>query len=323
LKTTSVSVVIPTYNRSCLLTQALDSVLGQTQPPQEVIVIDDGSRDDTRARVDPYRDRVRYIYQENQGVSAARNRGVREATGEVVAFLDSDDVWHPCKLQCQLQALADHPALALLGTGVIEWPGEFPDVPAPTAADLLPIPYRRLVVKNYFTTSSLLARREALARVGPFDTSMSGPEDYDLWLRVANIAPVAKLNLPLTGYRYVPGSLSSHAVRMEADMQRILRKLDERSAWEGDRSLRRKAHSYCDFSCAVMHADAGSRLRAVVHVLRSLARYPWPFERGEVRTPLARPKLLGVTLWRLLAHPALQELYRGTAAKEPGCQSPT
>src|SRR5208337_4579078 len=114
----SVSVVIPTYNRGELLIETIESILAQTAKPGEVIVVDDGSTDDTQERLARYADRVRYVRQPNQGVAAARNHGVREARGKWIAFIDSDDVWHPRKLECQLRVLADHPDLGILGTAL-------------------------------------------------------------------------------------------------------------------------------------------------------------------------------------------------------------
>src|ERR1700722_18304182 len=110
-----VSVVIPTYNRAHAVPGAIESALGQTLAPSEVIVVDDGSEDGTRERLMPYMDRIVYIYQENQGVSSARNNGIRAAKGDLIAFLDSDDVWHPRKLELQLQFLQEHAEIALVG----------------------------------------------------------------------------------------------------------------------------------------------------------------------------------------------------------------
>ena len=115
----SISIVIPTYNRAGTIERALDSVFAQTFQDFEVIVVDDGSRDATRERVALYGDRVRYIYQENQGCSAARNRGIAEARGAFVAFLDSDDEWLPLKLDVQVRYLETHPEVdfvACMGT---------------------------------------------------------------------------------------------------------------------------------------------------------------------------------------------------------------
>src|SRR4051812_1301977 len=99
-----VSVIIPTYNSAALLAQAIASVLAQSVLPAEIIVVDDGSTDATEQLVQCHGSRVKYVRQRNQGVSAARNRGVASASGEFIAFLDADDVWHPRKLELQMAA---------------------------------------------------------------------------------------------------------------------------------------------------------------------------------------------------------------------------
>ena len=104
-----VSVVIPTFNYGHCVVDAVESALGQTYSPVEVIVVDDGSTDDTRARLEPYRDRINYVHQPNQGLSAARNTGIRAARGPLVALLDSDDAFHPRKLELQVAYLRAHP----------------------------------------------------------------------------------------------------------------------------------------------------------------------------------------------------------------------
>ena len=122
-----VSVVVPTYDYGCFVAEAVASALAQTYPHREVIVVDDGSTDDTREVLAPYSDRIRYIFQSNQGLSAARNTGIRAAQGEFIALLDSDDVWHPRKLEVQMHFLHDLPEVGLLGTDLFmdqrsHWP---------------------------------------------------------------------------------------------------------------------------------------------------------------------------------------------------------
>jgi glycosyltransferase involved in cell wall biosynthesis len=293
----TVSVIIPTFNSALLVTQAVDRALAQTTPPAEVIVIDDGSTDDTRQRLAAYRDRILYLYQPNQGVAAARNRGLKRATGQFVAFLDADDLWHARKLELQLEVMASHPELALLGTGRCDPK----DLDRPLAAgSVRTIAWRDLAVKNYLTASSVLVRRSVLEQVGEFDTSLQGPEDYDLWLRFAEIAPVAILDQTLTGYRDVPGSLSRQAQSMGDGMRRILRKLDEKDAWGGDRLLRRKAYGYCSYSCAYMNRAAGRHFRALGELARSVFSYPFPYRRSEIRFPLARLRMWPIIMARLM-----------------------
>ena len=300
-KPAPVSVVIPTYNSARFVTQAIDSLLAQTAPPAEIIVVDDGSTDDTRDRLLPYRGRILYLPQQNGGVSAARNHGVQRATGAFVAFLDADDVWHPRKLELQMEAFRRQPELGLLGTDCFDWPARsFPEVNPATATGVDVIPWEWLVVRNYLSTSSVVVRRALLERVGPFDTGMQGPEDRDLWLRVAEIAPVGNLHLPLMGYRLVPGSVSKQAHRCQAGMRRILDRVGERRGWGGRWWLRRKAHSYIDHSCAYLFDAAGNRGTALLNLVQSFAWYPFPYRRDEVATRFERPKRLLVVLLRLL-----------------------
>src|SRR6185436_1211829 len=111
-----VSVVIPTYNRAHLVAQTLESVFAQTWPRLQVIVIDDGSKDDTEGAVAPFRDRIRYVKQENAGLAEARNHGMRLASGDFIAWLDSDDLWVPEKIALQMAALQLHPDNVLSAT---------------------------------------------------------------------------------------------------------------------------------------------------------------------------------------------------------------
>src|SRR5439155_21201671 len=119
----------PTFNCGHLVTQAVESVLAQTVRVAEVIVVDDGSTDNTAERLRPFLGRVRYVRQENAGVSAARNAGVGLAGGDFVAFLDADALWHPRKVELQLQVFDRHPTVDLVGTRPFAWPDSpFPAV---------------------------------------------------------------------------------------------------------------------------------------------------------------------------------------------------
>jgi glycosyltransferase involved in cell wall biosynthesis len=296
----------------------VESVLAQSVVPGEIIVVDDGSRDDTVERLAPYEGRVRFLRQENQGVAAARNTGLAQASGDFIAFLDADDAWHPQKLERQLQAFARFPDAGLVGTEIWEGPtpGDFPvangdkgaggekgSVPQEKHRDQTPlrvdwVPLQRLVVKNCFTTSSVMVRRQLLERVGSFDPQLHGPEDYDLWLRIAEVAKIGILRTRLTYHRTIPGTLGNQVATMEAGMERILHKLDGRGAWQGRPLLRRKAYSYFHYSCALMHRKVGNRGAALARLVRSVAWYPWPYRRSEVRIRMARPKVLLMTLVR-------------------------
>ena len=111
-----VSVVIPSFNYARFLVDCVDSALAQTYPHREIIVVDDGSTDNTRQVLEHYGDKIVYIHQSNQGLSQARNTGIHAAKGEFIALLDSDDLWHPRKLELQIRCMKDHPEIGLLAT---------------------------------------------------------------------------------------------------------------------------------------------------------------------------------------------------------------
>ncbi len=183
-----VSIIIPTYNRAHLVCEAIDSALAQTYPHKEVIVVDDGSTDDTRGIVSRYGNAVRYIYQENRGVSAARNHGFREARGEYVLFLDSDDTLMPDALSNLLSILeGDESIAAAFGDGLFVGPDRRPlgTVSARRASGLEPS-FADAVIDIPAALQSFLFRRAVLDKLnGPFDEAMWGYEDWDILMRLA------------------------------------------------------------------------------------------------------------------------------------------
>ncbi len=291
-----VSVIIPTYNAARYITEAIDSALAQTHPVAEILVIDDGSTDDTEARVRHYGGRVRYFHQPNSGVASARNRGLEEARGDVIAFLDADDVWHPEKLRIQLTALAQRPDLGAVGTQRFDWPGDgYPELDSTgTRISITPISWAKLVVKNTLDTSAIVVRSGLMKDIGQFDTRLQGPEDFDLWLRIAEVAAIGQINLPLTGYRNSPGSVSKQADRMLRDKYKMLRNLDRRSAWGGRRLLRRKAYSFANYASFLAFREADRQGAALECLVRSFAWYPFPYLRMD--TPVSFPRAKGLIL---------------------------
>jgi glycosyltransferase involved in cell wall biosynthesis len=191
-----VSVVIPTYNRAALVVDAVESVLRQSWPIIEIIVADDGSTDDTMARLATFGDKIQILALPHVGRPAvARNAALKIARGEYVAFLDSDDLMMPHKLEQQVRIMEQHPEAALVYAD-----GYFfdRDLAHPIGRVLDGAPkfsgdvFDRLLRGNYFFVATLLVRRSCLVDVGPFDESPErvGVEDYDLWLRLAARYPV-------------------------------------------------------------------------------------------------------------------------------------
>jgi glycosyltransferase involved in cell wall biosynthesis len=269
-----VSVVIPTRDRSRLLALTLRSVLWQREVDLEVVVVDDGSSDDTGDLVTGLADpRIRLVRHDTaQGVSAARNRGIAQARGEWVAFLDDDDLWAPDKLARQLQA-AHRSRRTWVYTGAVNVDQHLqvleggPPPPPDRVVELLgsynPVPAG---------ASNVIVRADALASVGPFDTGLRNNEDWDMWIRLARLGPPTWVRRPLVALRVHPGNASRNMDRMLQELDVIADRyripVDRAAhyrwaAWSCLRAGRRPA-ALRYYAHAVRVGDLTSVARAVV-----------------------------------------------------------
>ena len=185
-----VSVIIPTYNRSSVLSRAIDSVLRQSFRDFELIVVDDGSTDNTKNLIEQYSDQITYIYQDNKGVSAARNLGLKHATGEWVAFLDSDDEWKKKKLEKQIAFIEKNP-LFQWSHGNEKWlrNGKHLNqkkIHQKSGGDI----FERSLHLCLISPSTVIIKRDLLQRMNGFDPEFIVCEDYDLWLRILKDFPI-------------------------------------------------------------------------------------------------------------------------------------
>jgi glycosyltransferase involved in cell wall biosynthesis len=276
-----VSVVVPTYNYARFLCQAVDSVLAQSYPFLEIIVVDDGSTDNTREVMSRYSadPRVRYIYQENQHLSAARNTGIREAQGEFIALLDSDDFWAPEKLERQVQWANKHPDAGLIATNIFTF-GEG-ETPAPSVRQTTyPMDGTRYNLQDLleftpFSPSSVLIPRPIFETIGLFDIELRSVEDLDMWLRIAERYPVWRINQALTGNRVTRGSMSTAADRMLENHLYALNKLFASNSPQRLPSyLRRIAEARMYVHISWMRHCTRDRAGAVRDILHSM--WLWP-----------------------------------------------
>jgi glycosyltransferase involved in cell wall biosynthesis len=209
----TVSVVIPAYNSAHLLPDAVRSVLGQTRPPDEVIVVDDGSTDDTPSVLAEFGNRLRIVaHAENRGLPAARNTGIRAATGSLIALLDADDAWLPRMVEKQVEEFARHPDLGLCFTAL-------QDCDAALRPHGKAWPKRRRSAEWVFEElylhafpmppSTVFVRRAVFDQAGYFDESMIKKQDIECWLRIAMLFKVSCINEPLCLRRLHPGSLTN------------------------------------------------------------------------------------------------------------------
>lgn len=206
-----ISVIIPTYNRAHCLMQAYESVVAQSYDNIEVIIVDDGSTDDTAHVVEGITsESVRYIWQENSGPSQARNTGIRNTTGQYIAFLDSDDVWLPGKLRKQMACFECNENIGLVASAY-NGCNEMLEIIKPMVSEVTSSKKIRklLPVRNFLPTPSVIVKKECLDRVGCFDESLRFAEDWDLWIRIAQEYEILYLHEPLVNVRNSTESLSS------------------------------------------------------------------------------------------------------------------
>ena len=217
-----VSVIIPCYNAMAFVGQAIESALSQTYPHTEVLVVDDGSTDESARVIRSYGNRIISISQGNAGVSAARNVGIKASTGEFIAFLDADDYWLPRKLTMQIPMFDD------MGIGLVHayhyWVDisgiPFKELCYDTAGDV----FHQLLQGCTIGISSVVIRRDLIDRIGPFDTALQGAADLDMWLRSALQCKVQIVKELLGCHRLVPDSMSADYEHMVRDLVRVLEK---------------------------------------------------------------------------------------------------
>ncbi len=234
----AVSAIIPVYNQERYLASAVDSVLGQSFRDFEVIVVDDGSTDRTPDVIASYGDRIRAFRKPNGGVATALNLGIRQARGESVAWLSSDDLWEPRKLERQVEALRGNPKAGLVYTDVwvIDADGRVLRRTPPPSNETGQQFLRALLRRCFVNGTSVLVRREVFDAVGLFDEKLQIATDYDMWLRIAQAGfEFVHLPEPLARYRVHPeqDSYTKGGSMRRAGKRVVARALHRMGSWQG------------------------------------------------------------------------------------------
>lgn len=286
-----VSVIVTTFNQAPYIGDALSSVLAQTHKPFEVIVVDDGSTDETPNRIAPYHDRVRYIHQANQGVAASRNTGIRAATGDLLAFLDGDDLWDPEKLEIQVRVQKENSASGIIVTDGVSFDeagvraqslfrhvhaafeGSWPSITTQC--------YWNMIRRNLISTCTQIMIPAAVLRdVGLSDTRFKIGSDYDLYLRIAARYPITFVAKPLMRWRFLSSSASGPAqlryLNWSVDIIRALKKqLGERPARDHREIRKRISQTVFEVAeAAYYYGRAGNRSWAARYLSRLLIDNP-------------------------------------------------
>jgi len=207
-----VSVIIPTYNRSTLITETIDSVLAQTYLDFELIIVDDGSTDNTLEVLSMYGERIKIIQQDNQGQGSARNTGINSSRGELIAFLDSDDLWKPNKLEIQYELIKKKPDLAWVYSDAEAFDGmtgetlySFGEKQILWEGDIL----EKILIQDFIPSPTPLIKKSVFEHVGYFN-NYEASQDWDMWIRIAEKYPIGLIPEPLARYRKHSGNITAN-----------------------------------------------------------------------------------------------------------------
>ncbi|MCI0519979.1 MAG: glycosyltransferase [Chloroflexi bacterium] len=269
---TCVSVIIPAYNQGAYLPQAIQSVLNQSHVDFEVVVVDDGSTDDTREVAQRFNDnRVRYVYQENRGLSAARNTGMRNSSAPYLTFLDSDDLFLAEKLNLLGAALDDDPAAGFAAGQAIPV-DENGDQAGDIFATPPPSPAERLLLGNPLHVGSVMLRRDWQERVGFFDESLRSYEDWDMWLRLAQAGcKMIWVDRPVSLYRFHTAQMTRIGGQMTratfAVLDKVYAQPELPPSWQ---ALRSEAYSAAHLRAAAQAYLAGDISQGQEHLSQAV-----------------------------------------------------
>ncbi len=227
----SVTVVIPCYNSASTLRETLDSALGQTYDNIQIIAINDGSTDETGDILTAYGDRITVLSQQNSGQTVAKINGIAQATGDYIAFLDSDDLWDGAKISRQVALMESSPETGLCYTAGYDIDGSgarmSPFFASPSYRGNC---FEELLLQNDIVASSVMVRRDALDRLGVFDAELRACENWELWTRIASEYLVDCVDEPLTFYRKHGSNMSSKIGHMRDYRLRVVAKNEVRYA---------------------------------------------------------------------------------------------
>jgi glycosyltransferase involved in cell wall biosynthesis len=323
-----ISIVIPTYNHAHFLPRAVESALAQEYPAVEIVVVDDGSRDNTATVAAGFGDRILYVHQENQGLAGARNTGIGASMGEFLFFLDADDWMLPHTLSRLWEIMSrtgpDCGLVACLPSLIDVKDGVESEVPLPPVKDagtVLPVTWTDLAASSRFPCT-VLARTAAFDRCGLFDASYRhfGCEDRDMWLRIARDYQIRLLQERLVVLRYHGANMSSNPTRQLAGIRKLLgkaRKMGVMPWWRLDFWI--ALASLYQQSASLLNSEAGRPGRAFFHACLSLAIWPLPgVRRWTLRGHFFRLLRLIATLRALLKHTAkkVTSLFRKQSTHE-------
>jgi glycosyltransferase involved in cell wall biosynthesis len=254
-----ISVIIPAYNKAELTVRTVQSVLDQSYENIEVLVVDDGSNDDTRIRLQLFGDKIKYLYKENGGACSARNLGIRKSSGEYIALIDCDDLYYPDKILKSVKYLDKNTEIGFVHTA-INLIDNYDDTigylgfPVNRVTGYIA---RRLIVTNLVNNSTVVIRRECFEKVGLFDESIFIPADWDMWLRLAEDYKAGYIDEPLSGYRITENYSINHLQMKLKESVYVLEKAIKRNKIEFTTNLINRCYANLYYRMGKLHGANG------------------------------------------------------------------
>ena len=291
-----VTIITPTFNRASFLSMAIDSVLSQTFPDFELIIIDDGSTDNSCEVIDAYQqkdDRIVYIYQQNQGQSVARNRGLAEARGKFICFLDSDNAWVPEKLEVCLQAFERYPEADVVYGDFIIIDADGKELGVNRMRRFSGRITAQLLRDNFVSMNTTMTRASCFHELGGFSEDERYAEDYELWLRLSTRFSFRYLPEILGFYRIMEDQISTDKDRRFVANEALLHDFLNRNPGVVSQLEKRRGLSNFYVRKARYGVGRGRVGRAAADIIRALTHYP--FWSGPWR---ALAKLVATGIWR-------------------------
>jgi glycosyltransferase involved in cell wall biosynthesis len=302
-----VSAIIPAYNAELYLAQAIESAFAQTYQNFEIIVVDDGSTDGTAQIAHQFGDTVRYVYQSNQGLAAARNTGIRHARSQIIALLDADDLWDPDFLQVMTGLLEKHPDAAAVHCGFQYIDAQGNIVGKPSLRVVSPEVFHRtqVIQGNWLSACAVLFRKPIAEEVGLFDESLRALEDQDLWIRLSASHPFIGLPVSLVKYRRHGSNMSKDPRHMitagDKLMEKVFGPLDDNvSSWPKVKVVAYRNHFR---SAAIRYLSVGNYEKCTYYLCRLAV--------------VSLDYLCSIELWRGLALAHMPDEFQFDASVEP------
>lgn len=271
-----VSVVIPAYNKANLTVKTVKSVLNQTYANIEIIVVDDGSTDDTKDKLQLFKDRIIYIYKKNGGACSARNVGIKQATGEYVALIDCDDIFYPEKISKSVECLEKESDCGFVYTGAYFIKGDDSIISEhkkynPHFSGWIAT---KLILRNFICNSTVVVRKSCFKEVGLFDEKIFIPADWDMWLRLSEKYKAAYIDEDLTGYRLTNGFT---ALNMEKAIEEKCYALDKAFTRSNyfSKKFKKKCLSNAYYSYGISYAVVGNFKKSREFLYKSVVNNPY------------------------------------------------